>query len=198
MTSLALHPTAQDLLFHGAHTARAFTDEPVTDEQVAAVYDLIKLAPTAFNSSPLRITLVRSPEAKRRLLRHVASGNQRQTAEAPVTAILSADLRFHEKLPTLAPAKPALKDQFEGDAEGRTASAELNAALQIGYFLLGVRAAGLAAGPMSGFDTAGLDKEFFGDGRQRSLVLVNIGHPAESAFAPRQPRLSADEAVTSL
>ncbi|MDT0320998.1 malonic semialdehyde reductase [Streptomyces millisiae] len=197
MTSLALDPAAQDLLFHEAHTARAFTDEPVTDEQIAAVYDLIKLAPTAFNSSPLRITLIRSAEAKQRLLRHVASGNQRQTAEAPVTAILSADLDFHEKLPRLVPAKPTLKDAF-ADADARAASAQLNAGLQIGYFVLGVRAAGLAAGPMSGFDAAGVDKEFFGDGRQRSLVLVNIGRPAESAFAPRQPRLAAEEAVTSL
>ncbi|TDC26107.1 malonic semialdehyde reductase [Streptomyces sp. 8K308] len=198
MTSLALDSAAQDLLFHEAHTARAFTDEPVTDEQVAAVYDLIKLAPTAYNSSPLRITLIRSAEAKQRLLRHVASGNQRQTAEAPVTAILSADLHFHERLPELFPAVPTLKDDAFGDAEARARQAQLNATLQIGYFVLGVRAAGLAAGPMSGFDAAGVDKEFFGDGRQRSLVLVNIGRPAESAFAPRQPRLAAEEAVSSL
>ncbi|MFR9724291.1 malonic semialdehyde reductase [Streptomyces sp. MS19] len=196
--ALSLDTEAQDLLFHQAHTARAFTGEPVTDEQVRAVYDLIKYAPTAFNISPLRVTVVRSPEGKARLLPHLTEGNRVHTAPAPATAILSADLNFHEKLPTLFPVKPTLARDVYGDPGVREADARLNASLQIGYFVLGVRAAGLAAGPMSGFDRAGVDKEFFPDGRQRSLVLVNIGRPAETAYRPRQPRLDAAEAVSFL
>ncbi|WP_052851526.1 malonic semialdehyde reductase [Streptomyces avicenniae] len=195
---LTLDSVAQDLLFHQAHTARAFTDEPVSDEEVRAVYDLIKFAPTAFNISPLRVTVVRSQEAKARLLPHLTEGNRAQTAAAPATAILSADLRFHEKLPTLFPVYPTLADDFYGDPEVREADGRLNATLQIGYFVLGVRAAGLAAGPMSGFDAVGLDKEFFPDGQQKSLVLVNIGRPAETSYRPRQPRLDAAEAVSFL
>ncbi|WP_129840748.1 malonic semialdehyde reductase [Streptomyces sp. RFCAC02] len=196
--ALSLDAVAQNLLFHEAHTARSFTDEPVTDEQIHEIYDLIKPAPTAFNISPLRVTVIRSEEAKRRLLAHVAEGNRPHTAAAPVTAILSADLCFHEKLSTLFPVYPTLAQDVYGDRDAREADARLNAALQIGYFLLGVRAAGLAAGPMTGFDAEGLDKEFFGDGRQKSLVLVNIGRPSEMAYNPRQPRLDATEAVTSL
>ncbi|WP_059013174.1 malonic semialdehyde reductase [Streptomyces specialis] len=196
--SLALDAAAQDLLFREAHTARAFTDEPVTDEQVRAIYDLIKLAPTAHNSSPLRVTLLRSAGAKERLLPLLTEKNRAQTAAAPLTAILSVDLWFHERLPKLFPVAPALKDVAYADAGERERAGVLSAGLQIGYFLLGVRAAGLAAGPMSGFDAPGVDKEFFGDGRQKALVVMNIGRPAATAYNPRLPRLDFEEAVTVL
>ncbi|MGK5534013.1 malonic semialdehyde reductase [Streptomyces sp. URMC 129] len=196
--SLALDAAAQDLLFRRAHTARSFTDEPVTDEQVRAIYDLIKLAPTAHNSSPLRVTLLRSTEAKERLLPLLSEKNRAQTAAAPLTAILSVDLRFHEKLPKLFPVVPGLKDVAYADPAGRAEAGVLSAGLQIGYFVLGVRAAGLAAGPMTGFDAGAVDKEFFGDGRQKALVVVNIGRPSATAYNPRLPRLDFEEAVTVL
>ncbi|MFR9674379.1 malonic semialdehyde reductase [Streptomyces sp. TR06-5] len=196
--TLVLDTAAQDLLFREAHTAGTFTDEPVTEEQIAAVYDLVKLAPTAFNQSPMRITLVRSPEARERLVAHMAEGNRPKTATAPLTAVLSVDLDFHERLPELFPAVPGLKDGVFAEEAARESAGTFNAALQAGYFLLGIRAAGLAAGPMTGFDKAGVDKEFFGDGRQKSLMVVNIGRPGEGAYKPRGPRLSADEAITTL
>lgn len=196
--TLALDPTAQDLLFREAHTANTFTGEPVSEEQIQAVYDLIKLAPTAFNQSPLRITLLRSREARERLLPLMSRGNRDKTGSAPLTAILSVDLDFHEKLPRLLPARPTLKDDMYGEAELRERHGSFNATLQAGYFLLGVRAAGLAAGPMSGFDAQGVDKEFFGDGRQKALLVVNIGRPGPDAFLPRKPRLEYAEAVSVL
>lgn len=196
--TFALDSTALDLLFREAKTARVFTDEPVSDETVAAVYDLVKWAPTAYNTSPLRLTVLRGRAARQRLLPLVSESNRKAIEAAPLTVILSADLDFHEKLPTLMPALPTLKDTLYADEELRERQALLNAALQIGYFVVGVRGAGLAAGPMSGFDATAVDKEFFGDGRQRSMVLVNIGHPAENAYRPRAPRLAADEAVTVL
>lgn len=196
--TLALDPAAQDLLFREAHTAYTFSDEPVSDEQIREVYELVKYAPTAFNQSPLRVTLVRSPEARERLLPHMSEGNRPKTSTAPITAVLSVDLHFHERLPELLPHAPHIKDAVYSEAETREKHGSFNASLQAGYFILGIRAAGLAAGPMSGFDRDGVDKEFFGDGRQKSLLVVNIGKPGEDAFRPRSPRLSSEDAVTTV
>ncbi|MGI5349092.1 malonic semialdehyde reductase [Streptomyces sp. CA-250714] len=196
--ALALDPAAQDLLFREAHTANAFTDEPVTEEQIQAIYDLVKYGPTAFNQSPLRLTLLRSPEARERLLTHMAEGNVPKTRTAPLTAILSYDLDFHERLPELFPHAPHIKDAFFAEESAREGAGALNATLQAGYFILGVRAAGLAAGPMTGFDPQGINKEFFGNGRRRVLLVVNIGKPGPDAFAPRSPRLPYDDVATVL
>lgn len=195
--SLVLDPAAQNLLFREARTANAFTDEPVTEEQVQAIYELVKFGPTAFNQTPLRITLVRSPEARERLVKHLAEGNQAKTAAAPLVAILSADNEFHEELPQLFPAFPQAKDVFFAERSAREGSAALNSALQAAYFIIGVRAAGLAAGPMSGFDPEGVRKEFL-DGDHTPLVVVNIGHPAEGSSHPRAPRLSYEDVVTTV
>ncbi|MEU6388772.1 malonic semialdehyde reductase [Streptomyces sp. NPDC046939] len=195
--SLVLDPAAQDLLFREARTANTFTDEPVTDEQVQAIYDLVKFGPTAFNQSPLRITLVRSPEARERLVKHMAEGNQPKTAAAPLVAILSADNEFHEELPALFPHFPAAKDAFFSERPVREQAALVNATLQAGYFIIGVRAAGLAAGPMTGFDFAGVQKEFLDDDHT-PLMIVNIGKPGEDAWFPRSPRLELDQVITTV
>ncbi|MDX2559610.1 malonic semialdehyde reductase [Streptomyces sp. NPDC087219] len=195
--SLALDAAAQDLLFREARTANTFTDEPVTDEQVQAIYDLVKYGPTAFNQTPLRITLVRSPEARERLVKHMAEGNRPKTAAAPLVAILSADNEFHEELPALLPHFPQAKDMFFAERPVREQSAVLNAALQAAYFIVGVRAAGLAAGPMTGLDFAGVQKEFLDDDHT-PLMVINIGKPGEDAWFPRSPRLSFDEVVTTV
>jgi len=194
---LALDPAAQDLLFRAAHTAHTFTDEPVGEEQVQAIYDLVKYGPTAFNQTPLRITLVRSPEARERLVQHMSEGNQAKTAAAPLVAILSADNEFHEELPALFPAFPQAKDAFFAERPVREGSAALNAALQAAYFIVGVRAAGLAAGPMSGFDAEGIRKEFLDDDHT-PMMVVNIGKPGENASYPRAPRLEFDQVITTV
>ncbi|HEY5032250.1 MAG TPA: malonic semialdehyde reductase [Actinomycetes bacterium] len=194
---LVLDRSTQDLLFRAARTANAFTDEPVSDDQVRAIYELVKWAPTAMNTQPLRVVLVRSDEARARLLPLLAEGNRAKTASAPLVAILAADTGFHEHLPELLPYVPDAKDRFSDDA-AREKVARFNATLQAGYFLLGVRAAGLAAGPMGGFDAAGVDAEFFADGRLRSFLVVNIGKPGTDAWMDRLPRLDHDDVVTSL
>ncbi|MET9085569.1 malonic semialdehyde reductase [Streptomyces sp. NPDC004237] len=195
--SLVLDPTAQDLLFREARTANTFTDEPVTDEQVQAIYDLVKFGPTSMNQSPLRVTLVRSPEARERLVQHMAEGNQKKTATAPLVAILSADNEFHEELPALFPHFPQAKDAVFADRGVREGSAALNATLQAAYFIIGVRAAGLAAGPMTGLDLAGVQKEFLDDDHT-PLMVVNIGKPGPDAWFPRSPRLSYDDVITTV
>jgi 3-hydroxypropanoate dehydrogenase len=196
--ALALDTTAQNLLFREARTANTFADEPVTDEQVQAVYDLVKYAPTAFNQQPLRVLLVRSAEARERLLPHMAEGNRPKTAVAPLVAILAADHEFHEELPTQFPHFPQAKDVFFSERPVREKSATLNGALQVGYFIIGVRAAGLAAGPMTGFNADGINKEFFPEGDHAVLAVVNIGKPDTEAPFPRSPRLAYEEVVTSV
>ncbi|MCF2525942.1 malonic semialdehyde reductase [Yinghuangia soli] len=196
--ALVLDDAAQDLLFREARTANTFSAEPVTDEQMQAVYDLLKYAPTAMNQQPLRIVLVRSDEGKARLLPLLMEGNRAKTESAPLTAILAADLDFHEHLPKVFPHFPGARDMFAGNEEMRVASAIQNATLQAGYFTLAVRAAGLSAGPMTGFDADGVSKEFFPDGNGRALVIVNLGKPGENAWFPRSPRLDYDEVVTTV
>jgi 3-hydroxypropanoate dehydrogenase len=193
--SLTLSAEAQDLLFREARTANTFTDEPVTDEQITAIYDLVKYAPTALNTQPLRIVLVRDGEPRERLLKHMADGNRDKTANAPLVAILAADTNFHEHLERTFPHLPGARDMFADDA-GREQAARFNATLQAGYFLLGVRAAGLAAGPMGGFDAAGIDDDLLAGRNLKSFMVVNIGKPGDNPWYDRLPRLERDEVVS--
>lgn len=195
---LALDNAAQDLLFREARTSNTFTDEPVSEEQVQAIYDLVRFAPTALNSQPLRAVLVRSSQARERLVAHMNEGNKAKTSTAPLTAILAAHLDFHDHLGQTFPHFPGARDMFAGDDVARAEFAKFNATLQAGYFILGVRAAGLAAGPMTGYDQAGIEKEFFPDGDHKVLAVVNIGKPGEGAWFGRLPRLAYEEVVTTV
>src|SRR6478672_8273870 len=123
---LRLSPEAQALLFREARTANTFTDEPVSDEQVRAIYDLAKWAPTSMNNQPLRIVLVRSPEARARLVEHMGDGNKPKTSTAPLVAVLAADDDFHDELPKVFPVFPGARDMF-ADEEMRRSSATMNA-----------------------------------------------------------------------
>jgi 3-hydroxypropanoate dehydrogenase len=196
-TPLVLSDDAQELLFRSARTANSFTDEPVTDEQVQAIYDLVQYGPTAMNSQPLRVVLIRSDEAKARLLPHLGEGNRAKTEAAPLVAVLAYDVDFHDNLATVFPHFPGARDVY-AEEDLRHKVARDNAHLQAGYFLLGVRAAGLAAGPMGGFDPAGLDAELFPDGRTKSVLVVNMGRPGTGAWFDRLPRLDYDQVVTAL
>jgi 3-hydroxypropanoate dehydrogenase len=194
---LELETAAQDLLFREARTANTFADEPVTDDQLRAIYDLVKYAPTSMNNQPLRMVVVRSPQARAELVEHMSEGNKAKTAKAPVAVILATDVNFHEELPRVFPHFPGAKDMFADD-EVREQVARFNAGLQVGYFILGVRAAGLAAGPMTGFDADGINQAFFADGEHRVLAVVNIGKPGEGAWFDRLPRLDYDEVATTV
>jgi 3-hydroxypropanoate dehydrogenase len=188
---------AADLLFREARTAYRFTDEPVTAADLARVADLMRFPPTAMNTQPLRVVLLTDDAAKARLLPHLAEGNRDKSASAPVVAVLAADTEFHEHLPRLLPHAPGAKDRF-GDDQAREQAARFNATLQAGYFILAVRAAGLDAGPMGGFDAAGVDRDLLGDGALRSFLVVNIGHVADDGSHPRSPRLDPNEVFLSL
>ncbi|MCY9785671.1 malonic semialdehyde reductase [Nocardiopsis sp. EMB25] len=197
--ALVLDKATQDLLFRSARTANTFTDEPVTDEQVRAIHDLVKFGPTAMNNQPLRVTAVRSPEARERLVKHMAGNNAPKTSTAPLSLILSADTDFHDRLPNVFPVLPGARDMFTGDDESRARIAEQNAFLQAAYLIIGVRAAGLAAGPMVGFDAEGVRREFFGeDSPLRPVVVMNVGKPGPDAWFDRLPRLDYEDVVTEV
>ncbi|MEU2663500.1 malonic semialdehyde reductase [Micromonospora sp. NBC_01740] len=190
-----LDPEAQALLFTDARTANTFTDEPVTDEQLQAIFEIAKFPPTAANTQPLRILYVRPGDARTRLVAHMSEGNKAKTASAPMVAVLAADTDFHEFIPQVFPIRPQMRDDLADKPEARERMARFNATLQIGYFLLAVRAAGLAAGPMAGFDAAAIDREFFADNTWKTLLVVNIGRPGENAWFPRLPRLDYTDVV---
>jgi 3-hydroxypropanoate dehydrogenase len=193
----AIDDRTADVLFREAHTAYSFNDEPVSDAVLAEIYDLVRYAPTLMNAQPLRIVYLRTDEAKARLLPHLAQGNRAKAESAPVVAILAADMDFHEHFPRTFPQVPGAKDSF-GDPAARARTAISNAAIQTGYFILAVRAAGLDAGPLGGFDRDGVDAEFFAGTTLRSQLVVNLGHAAAGGTNPRNPRLELDEAVTML
>jgi 3-hydroxypropanoate dehydrogenase len=180
-------------LFEHARTQNGFTSEPVSDDQLRRIYDLMKWAPTSANSSPARIVFVRSPEAKAKLLACVSPGNVEKTKSAPVTAILGIDYAFYEKLPFLFPHADA-KSWFVGKTAHIEATAFRNASLQGGYFLLAARAIGLDCGPMSGFDPARIDEEFWAGTTVRTNFICNLGHGDRSKLFARSPRLPFDEA----
>jgi 3-hydroxypropanoate dehydrogenase len=195
---IVLSEDAQEILFRSARTANTFADTPVTDEHIQALYDLVKWAPTSMNMQPLRIVLVRTPEARERLVAHMGDGNKAKTLAAPLVAILAADVNFHDELPKTFPIFPGARDMFAANDEAREGAARFNAGLQVGYFILGVRAVGLAAGPMTGFDGDGINAEFFADGEHKVLAVVNLGEPGEGAWFDRLPRLEYDEVVTTV
>jgi 3-hydroxypropanoate dehydrogenase len=194
--SQTLSEAALDQLFREARTFNAWLPKEVSDEQVHQLYELSKFGPTAANSSPLRVVFVKSEEAKARLAPFLSEGNRAKTNAAPVTAIIGSDQAFFDKLPTLFPHADA-RSWFVGNQPMIDATAFRNSSLQGAYLLLAARALGLDCGPMSGFDEAGVDAEFFAGTSIKSNFLINIGYgDASRDLFPRSPRLSFDEACT--
>jgi 3-hydroxypropanoate dehydrogenase len=188
---------ALDQIFRTARTHSAWLDEPVPDDLLRQVYELARWGPTSANMSPLRVVFVKSPEAKARLRGALSPGNVEKTVTAPATAILAHDLKFYELLPRLFPHTDA-RSWFEGDDELIRVSAFRNGTLQAGYFMIAARALGLDCGPMSGFDNAKVDAEFFPGGRVRSNFLCNLGYGDPAKLQPRSPRLDFADACTIL
>lgn len=205
-----LNDEGQDLLFREARTHNDWLDKPVSDELLRQIYDLAKLGPTSANSSPARFVFLRTQPAKERLLSSLASGNVEKTMKAPVTVIIAYDLKFYEKLPKLFPHNPKMKGVFENNPQLIEATARRNSSLQGAYFMLAARSLGLDCGPMSGFDNAKLDEEFFAAGKEaeadedeffplghvKSNFLCNLGYGDPSKLFPRSPRLEFNEVCT--
>lgn len=192
-----LTDAALDQLFRNARSLHAYSDQPVTDDTLRALYDLLKWGPTAFNAQPARYVFLRSAEAKARLAPLLMPANQKKTLAAPVTVIVAQDLDFPARLPEQFPAYDA-KAVFDGNAALTEATAFRNSSLQGAYLMLAARALGLSAGPMSGFDAAKVDAEFFPGGRVRSNFIVNLGYGDLAKATSRGPRLAFAEAAQIL
>ncbi len=183
-------------IFQNARTYNGWLPRSVDDDILRQIYDLARMGPTSANTSPMRVVFVKSPEAKERLKPALMAGNVEKTMSAPVCAIIADDLKFHEKIPKLFPQNLKFADLFTapGKEEFTRTHAFRNSTLQGAYLIIAVRALGLDTGPMSGFDQAKVDAEFFPDGRCKSNFLVNIGYGDPSKLYPRNPRLDFDEA----
>jgi 3-hydroxypropanoate dehydrogenase len=192
--TLQLDRLTTDLVFDG-HTAYSFDPTPLPEDTPEQLYELVKHAPTAFNAQPLRLFAV-GAESKGRLLPLLSAGNRAKTASAPLTLIVAADLTFHDHLPRVLPNAPQVRTMFLDDATRREFAIR-NTFLQFGYLILGIRAMGYGAGPMTGIDAAGITAELLPDGVE-ALAVVNVGYPGEDAHHPRNPRLGADEVITRI
>lgn len=194
---MPLDPAALDLLFRNARTHTKWTDQPVTDEDLHEVFDLLKMAPTSANCSPARFLFLRSREAKEKLRPALSAGNVEKTMAAPVTVIVAHDPHFYDQLPKLFPHADA-KSWFAGNFDLAQETAFRNGTLQGAYLILAARAVGLDCGPMSGFDNAKVDAAFLSDRGWKSNFLVNLGHGDASALFPRSPRFEFAEACQVL
>jgi 3-hydroxypropanoate dehydrogenase len=191
-----LDDKALDALFRQARTQNGWLPTPVTDEELRAVYDLMRWGPTSANCCPARFVVLRTPEAKARLLPALSPGNVDKTKAAPVTVIIGYDTRFYELLPTLFPHRPEMADNFRNNPTLAATTAFRNGTLQGAYFMLAARALALDVGGMSGFDNAKVDAEFFPDGRIKSNFLCNVGHGDPAKVMARLPRLDFDQVAT--
>ena len=183
-----------DTLFRKARTHNAFSGE-VTDAQLRAIWDIVKMGPTTGNSQPARVVFLRSQEAKARLKPHLSPGNQDKVMVAPVTAIIAYDTLFYELLPRTFPHNPAMKNAYTGEDKKQhvETTALRNSSLQGAYFIIAARALGIDTGPMSGFNNAGVDKEFVAGTSLKSNFLCNLGKGDWSKVFNRNPRLEFDE-----
>jgi 3-hydroxypropanoate dehydrogenase len=185
---------ALDQLFRLARTRNGWTDRPVSDDQIRALYELLKLGPTSANCCPARFVWVRSTEGRARLAALVSQTNRPKVLAAPVTVIVGYDLDFADRLPQLFPARgQKMQELFRDEALAQT-TAFRNSSLQGGYLILAARALGLDTGPMSGFDNQGVDSEFFAGTRIKSNFICSLGYGSDENLFPRNPRLSFDEA----
>lgn len=189
-----------DLIFRKARSQNGWLPKPVSDAQLRELYEIMKWGSTSSNSSPARIIFLRTPAAKERVRAAMSAGNLDKTMTAPVVAIIGHDQRFYEQLPRLFPHNPSAITWFSGEDKRPVAeiTAFRNAALQGAYLMIAARAIGLDCGPMSGFDNARVDAEFFAGTSIRSNFICNLGYGDASKVYGRSPRLSFEEACTLL
>lgn len=193
-----LDENALNLLFNAARSHNDFEPTPVSEETLEALYDLMKMGPTSANCCPARLVFVTTPAAKKRLLPFIIESNLAKVEAAPVCVIIANDSRFYDRIPELFPHNPEARDWFTGSAEFAAETAMRNGSLQAGYLMLAARALGLDVGPMSGFDAAGVNGEFFPDGRFKANMLCNLGHGRPAALFERSPRLAFEDACQIL
>lgn len=179
--------SALDQLFLEARSQNAWKDKGVPDDVIKELIDITKMGPTSANCCPARFVFAKSKEARERLAAHVSEGNVSKVMDSAACAIIGHDLEFYEHLPRLFPHTDA-KSWFEGKEDHIKTTAFRNGTLQGAYFMIAARALGLDVGPMSGFDNAAVDKEFFSGTKVKSNFICGIGYGDPSALFGRSPR----------
>jgi len=183
-----LSDAALDTIFRTARSYNGYTDQPVAETELHAIWDLMKWGPTSANQLPARLIWVVSDAAKQKLADCTSAQNAPKILKAPVSVIIGMDTEFHEYLPELFPHTDA-KAWFDGNAELRAVSAMRNSTLQGAYFIIAARALGLDTGPMSGFDNGKVDAAFFSDTPAvRSNFISTLGHGDPASIFDRSPR----------
>ena len=188
-----LDDRALDIVFRNARTHNEWLDDPVTDDDLRAIFDAMKFGPTTANSWPARFVFLRSRESRGKLAPHLSEGNREKTLRAPMCAIVAYDLEFYERLDRLFPHDPTARSWFAGKDEHVRVTALRNGSLQGAYFIVAARSLGFDCGPMSGFDNDGVDAAFFAGSGWRSNFLCNLGHGDASKLFPRNPRPGFDD-----
>lgn len=182
-----------DQLFLEARTQNKWQKRDVPDALLREIVDIMKMGPTSANCEPARIVFVKSEAAKKRLAPFLSEGNRSKTMDAPACAVIGYDTRFYEHLPKLFPHNQTARGWFDGNEKLADATAFRNSSLQGAYFMLAARALGLDVGAMSGFDNAGVDREFFPGGRVKSNFLCSVGYGDPAGLFPRSPRFAFEE-----
>ena len=182
-----LDDVALDQLFRTARSYNGYTDEPVTRADMDAIWEVMKFGPTSANCLPARLVWCASDEAKAKLAAHGGGTNGPKILAAPVTVIIGMDMEFYEQLPDLFPPADA-RSWFTGNEAMIAATAMRNSSLQGAYFIMAARALGLDTGPMSGFDNAGVDSDFFAGTTVKSNFISTLGHGDPATIFGRLPR----------
>lgn len=186
--SQPLDAVALDQLFRTARSYNGYLDQPVSEEQLHAIWDLLKFGPTSANMLPARLVWCTSAGAKTKLAQCCLPANAEKVLTAPVTVIIGMDLDYHEQLPWLFPHADA-KAWFDGNEPLREVSAMRNSSLQGAYFILAARALGLDTGAMSGFANDAVDAAFFADTpRVKSNFICTLGYGDPATIFDRSPR----------
>jgi 3-hydroxypropanoate dehydrogenase len=189
-----LDDAALNILFREARSYNRWTGEPVPDQTLRELYDLLKFGPTSANSTPARFVFVKSAEAKSKLVACLSPGNVVKVEQAPMTVIIAMDEKFYEKLPILFPHNLGMANLFNDNAALAEVTMMRNSSLQGAYLILAARSLGLDCGPMSGFDNAKVDAAFFAGTPLKSNFLCALGTGTTELLFPRSPRLAFDEA----
>ena len=189
-------PDAVTRIFEG-RSRNSWSAREVTEAQVRELYDVVKYGPTSMNSSPARFRFLLSAEARERLAAHAMATNADKVRAAPCVAIIAFDAAFFEEMPRLFPIREGVRDMFAANKGLASSTAFRNSTLQGAYLMIAARMLGLDCGPMSGFDAAGVDGEFFAGTTLKSNFLCALGYADDEPF-PRLPRLPFEDAAQIL
>ena len=198
INSPILDDASLDLIIREARSHNGWLDKPVSDEQLKQLYDIVKMGSTSMNTCPARFVFIRTDAAKQRLKKCLAPLNVDKVLSAPVTVIIGHDMEFYQHMPKLFAHNPNAQALFANNAELTTNTAFRNGTLQGGYLMIAARAMGLDIGPMSGFNNALADAEFFEGNTIKSNFLCSLGYGDTKKIFQRLPRFDFDEVCTLL